>query len=175
MADTSLLSYTGPVPGLVGAVTGVAALVVSAISLRRSSQSKTFDIRLELRKAIADLNTEAGGLQPLMALAKRSRTAVAAATGRHGSGAFQKWEADWESDAASVVALLAELPNPAESIAPQTLPELETCHVAVHMLRAQVEKVQEKYRSSLTADDRDRDHIRQDVRAESQARSKGRE
>jgi len=163
------LSY---ISGLVGAVTGIAALVVSVISLRRSSQSKALDLRLELRKAVSDLRADADALQPQMAFAKKSHTRVAAATGRHGSGAFQKWEAEWESDAAAVTALLAELPSGAESFASLAISELEARHVSVHALQRRVAKIQEKYLASLAADDRDRDHIRQDVRAETQARSR---
>ena len=59
---------------------------------------KALDLRLELRRADSDLRDLISSLPDKLTYAKRSREALAAATGGVRSGGMQKWIGEFESD-----------------------------------------------------------------------------
>jgi hypothetical protein len=173
MSDPSFLSYTGPLPGVVGAITGIAGMVMGFVSLRRTNQSKSLDLRLSLRKSIADLLADAARLQPLLQQARVSRAAVAAAQGLLRSGAAQVWEAEFAAGDAEAAAVSRELPPPGETYAKASMGELEAKHVQVHELASRVARLMGKLEASLASDDQSRQEIRRSAEARAQAMSRG--
>lgn len=173
MSDPVWLSYTGVVTGAIGTITGVAGAIMGYISLRHSKQLKALDLRLELRKAGSDLRAAIQDLPALLELAKRSRERVAAATGMLKSGALQQWTNAWEEDLTAVRALKGELPQADADYVNETPQELESKLVAVHAMTSRANRLRDKYRERLAADDRERDHIREDLRARTQANVQG--
>lgn len=137
----------------------------AAQALRRSSKLKALDLRLELRRADADIHALAQEFPGLVERAKASRTAVAAATGRHGSSVFQQWTADCERDLAAMRALQAQVPGPNTDYASASHRELESKLVAVHSLGTQAKGLREKYVAELAADDKERERIAADQRS----------
>ena len=173
MSDPVWLSYIGAVTGVIGTITGVAGAIMGYIGLRHSKQLKALDLRLELRKADSDLRAVVQELPPLLELAKKSRDRVAAATGMLRSGALEQWTSVWEEDFAAVRALEAELPD-AESDYTSAKPhELESKLVSTHSMASRSARLREKYVERLAADDRERDHIREDLRVRTQANLEG--
>ena len=165
MTNPDLLSYAGAIAGAVGAVTGIAGSIMGYISYRRSGQLKALDLRLELRKSISDLSDELQELRGLLAHAKKSRVAVAAATGRTGSGAMQHWLAKFETDEKSIEPLAQAASKLNVDFSKSSHGELEAKLVEVHSQKATVTRLRLKYESTITDDNNDRDHIRQDIRA----------
>jgi len=175
MSEPTWLSYTGVVTGVIGTITGVAGAIMGYISLRHSKQLKALDLRLELRKADSDLCADVQGLLALLELAKKSHDWVAAATGMLKSGASQQWTSDWEEDFAAVRALEGEVPEVDATYTSATPHELESKLVAVHTLASRAARLREKYRARLAADDRERDHLREDLRVRTQANFDGKQ
>jgi hypothetical protein len=69
------------VTGIIGAITGAAALVLAWISYRRSQQVKALDLRLELRKQASDVRAAVSELPDLLEKSRASRIAVLGAMG----------------------------------------------------------------------------------------------
>ena len=173
MSEPSWLTYTGAVTGIIGTITGVAGAVMGYVSLRHSKQLKALDLRLELRKADSDLRAVVQELPGLLELARTSHDRVGAATGMLKSGASQQWTNAWEEDFAAVRVLEAELPAGDADYASSTHHDLESKLVAVHAMASRAATLEDKYRARLAADDRERDHIREDLRARTQANLEG--
>ncbi len=165
MSAPGWLSYVGAVTGVVGTLTGIAGAVMGYISYRRSSQLKALDLRLELRKLEADTDQGLRDLPNLLNNAKVSRLAVAAATGRLLTGWIEGWKQQCEADLSAVCDLQATFHYSADEYTKLTHFELETKLVEIHCLHRKVEQYAEKYRAELAADDKEREHIRADMRA----------
>ncbi|MGV3583363.1 MAG: hypothetical protein ACO1N8_13755 [Methylophilus sp.] len=159
MADPDWLGYTGVITGVIGAITGIAGSVLGYIAYRRSDQLKALDLRLELRKNSTSLVAEANELLPLLEHAKKSKTAVASATGMYNSGATERWMTEYDSDIAKVKALLNKLPNPEDQHLDLSPTALETKLVEVHSLKETVSRFRKNYDDSIATDDKDRVQI----------------
>jgi hypothetical protein len=164
MSDPVWLSYAGALTGVVGAVTGISGAVMGYVAYRRSGELKALDLRLELRKSESELQRTVEELPARLEYAKKSHIAVASAIGMFGSGAFKRWDTDWQADLASVRSLPTELPPANFDYASASHSELEARLVAVHALRGKAAHIQEKYEAALAADDKEREHIRADHR-----------
>ena len=166
MANQDLLAITGAVAGLVGAVAGIAGAVLGHIGFRRSAEIKALDLRIELRKAISVVFEDLQELPTIHDRAKKSHAAVAAASGSFYSGEMERWTAQWEADGKSIEAFdtgLAEL-NVDHSQDDHT--KLEAGLVEAHSLLTSVGRLRSRLEASLAADDCQRDHIREDRRAQ---------
>lgn len=168
MADSNLLPYIGAITGTIGAITGIAGAAMGFVSYRRSGQMKALNLRLELRKAVGDLHDSVQSLSSLLERAKGSRTAVSAATGQ--TGALQHWQGVFEKDLSAVQRLVTETPDPGATYESLSYAELESRLVSVHQIQSQADRLYEKYRASLAADDKEREQIRADVRSVTQVR-----
>lgn len=168
MSEPAWLGYTGAITGVIGAVTGISGAIMGYVAYRRSEALKALDLRLELRKTENNLRSTVDELIPLLEYAKKSRTAVASATGMLGSGALKKWLSELEADVAAVRSLEAELPPANPDYASMTHATLEEKLVAVHIIHAKATRLREKYDAALAADDKAREHIRADIRVRTQ-------
>ena len=77
------LGSINDVTGIIGAITGPAALVLAWISYRRSQQVKALDLRVELRKQASDVRAAVSELPDLLEQSRASRIAVLAASPKH--------------------------------------------------------------------------------------------
>ena len=85
MINTEMLSYIGALTGVIGAIAGIAGSIMGYFSLRRTGEIKALELRLELVKAATDVFQKIDSVGDLLARAKKSRDAVAAATGMYHS------------------------------------------------------------------------------------------
>ena len=159
MADLAYLGYAGVITGVIGAVTGVAGSVLGYIAYRRSDQLKALDLRLELRKNVTLLISDASELLPLFEHAQRSKLAVAAATGMYKSGATEKWVSEYEVDKIAAIALIEKLPRADESFTELSPSNLESKLVEIHSQQDAISRLHKKYDESIAVDDRDRAQI----------------
>ncbi len=91
MAEPHWTSYVGMAAGIFGAIMGY-------VSIRRSNQIKSLDLRLELRKSINNYNAAISKAKELMPRANKSRERVASAMGNYNSGAMVQWKQEYEKD-----------------------------------------------------------------------------
>ncbi len=75
------------------------------------------------------------------------------------------WISAWEADLAAVRSLEGELPDANSDYSDAKHSKLEPKLVAVHELGTRAARVRDKYLAELAADDREREHIRADMRA----------
>ena len=153
------LGSINDVTGIIGAITGPAALVLAWISYRRSQQVKALDLRVELRKQASDVRAAVLELADLLERSRASRIAVLAAMGALQSGGFETWKAELESDLYTAQALARELPNADEAYHRLKHQDLETKLVKVHAIAAKVTRLRNKYLRALAYDDKQREHI----------------
>ena len=165
MSSPATLGMIGAVTGIVGAITGLAGLLLGWTNYRRLQQIKALDLRLELRKQVSDVRAVVEALPDLMERSRASRNAVLAALGLAQSGASETWKATWESDRKAAQALAREVPDANETYHCLKHQDLETKLVEVHALATKAEGPRDKYRTALESDDKEREHIRADVRA----------
>ena len=154
----------------VGAITGIAGSLMGYFNYRRSSQHKVLDLRLDLRKKEADVQLALASLPGLLDRANESRLRVMAATGRNQSGAMAIWESEVAADRVVANELKAALPTEPKDYSPLNQAELEGRLVEIHSLEVRTRQLSEKFRSALAADDRERDQLREDMRARHPAR-----
>lgn len=175
MSDSELLSYIGAITGVIGAAVGTAGAVMGYVSYRRTEEIKSLDLRLELKKAENDLRNIAADLPAHLEYVKKSHKRVAAATQHLTSGAFQKWIADWESDFGSAQAMVSALPEPSSEYANLSHSALESKIVAVHAAFCDARTLREKYDAMLDVDDKEREHIREDLRGITRGKLRGKQ
>ena len=159
MSEPAWLSYAGAISGAVGAVTGIGGAVMGYISYRRTEAIKTLDLRLELRRTEADLRREVDDLPKHLAYAKRSRTAVASATGLLRSGAMKKWLEEWDGDLALAEAMVASAPSQSSEYATLDQTALEEKLIKAHAAMSNTRALREKYDAMLATDDKEREQI----------------
>lgn len=164
MADPHWTSYVGMVSGLAGAI-------LSVISYRKSNSIKKLDLRLELRREINNTLTNLAALSDLLPYANRSRSAVASATGNFHSGAMQRWNNEFEEDNATLVSITERAPSPETNYDSLNTKELEAKLIEVHSIQSEINTLTNKYQAAVDSDDNERNHIREDIRAQHVPRS----
>jgi hypothetical protein len=174
MSEADLLAYTGTMTGIVGAITGIAGAIMGYVGYRRTEDLKALDLRIELQKANSDLRQLVLDLPSHLEFARKSRKAVSSATGRLDSGALEQWLSECEVDLAAASSMIAGLPSPEGRYQGLSHADLEQKLVEVHVAASEAAKLRQKYDASLAADEKDRDHIKQDTRARWQAKVGGR-
>jgi hypothetical protein len=150
---------------VVGMCTGITGTVVALISYRRVSRMKALDLRLELRKAFADADRDLQALPDAINTGNRSRQAVQAAMGTGRSGAMELWYKQVAQDLTAVGEWAAALALLDGDYATFTTARLESTLVDVYRIRGNAEQTAARYRAALADDDRNRDHIREEIRA----------
>lgn len=160
MNDPQWMLFVGTATGIIGAATGIAGAVMGWIAFRRSNQMKSLDLRLELRKAINEVERAVVEANELLPTANKSRERVSAARGLHGSGAMKLWEEQFRNDHAALLELAARKPNATalEDLKPE---ELEAQLAEVHKLQLSLSAIVNKYKSTIAEDDQHRAELRQ--------------
>jgi hypothetical protein len=159
MAEPHWTSY-------VGMLTGICGAILSVISYRKASSVKKLDLRLELRRAVSNLHADISGLAELLPYAKKSRERVAAAKGLARSGAMEQWLATHENDTATLNGLADSIKAYQGDFADLNLAALESKLAALHELQLLANRLLDKYRAGLAADDGDREFLREMARRE---------
>lgn len=165
MSEPAWMSYVGMATGVVGAVTGIAGAIMGYVSYRRSNSLKSLDLRIELKKAVNVAHVSLQQLDSLIDDANKSREGVASATGRFKSGMMQKWKNEIHEDKNKVKLLHQNAPEANKSYDDCGPKELESKLVEVHQLQVQIDSIRSKYEAAVRADDEERKHIREDIRA----------
>ncbi|HEX4333429.1 MAG TPA: hypothetical protein VH040_14900 [Usitatibacter sp.] len=165
MADQpTIFGIVGAITGGIGAVCGIAAIVVSTMSYRRVSEMKSLDLRLELRKVLKEIDADEGALHGLLEHAHESHVRVLNATGRNRSGEEQAFEEAFQSDKGSLASMAASRPRVNENgLNRYSSVELERYIADLHGYGLSLARLSEKYQSILASDDERRRDLRREV------------
>lgn len=149
------------ITSILGAITGIAALVFSYVNHRRLQKIKALDLRIELRKQVAEVRAMIDGLPELLERARKSRDAVLAALGTLLTGYHQQvWKPACASDIETAKKLAVGVPAADETFQRASHQELEEKLLEIHALGLKAKQLRDKYLAELASDDRDREHIR---------------
>ncbi len=152
--------------GYVGMISGIAGAILSVISYRKSNSIKTLDLRLELRKEISNTQTNLSQLTDSLPYANKSRSAVASATGMFNSGVMKKWNEEFEQDNSELVSITERALSTEDSYDHLNTNELESKLIEVHSLQGEINTLLNKYQAAVESDDNERNHLREDIRAQ---------
>jgi hypothetical protein len=165
MTNTDLLSYVGAITGVIGAVTGISGAIMGYLSYRKAGAIKSLELRLELMKVGVEVFQKADDLGALLTRAKRSRDAVAAATGMYKSGAREKWMRQFAADEESLATINESVDDLNVDYSTSTLQQLEKAIGELHALRVIVQGISERYATFISEDDRAREFLRDQAHA----------
>jgi len=150
MADPAVI---GMVSGAVGSVCGIGALIVSIKAYIRVSEIKALDLRLELQKALNELDQLRNGLEEFMRGVNQSRERVMAARGQNRSGAHVIWTRAFDADIITARRLLEIAPRLTGGYEKMSTADLEILLVQVHRSMLDIRGMREKYQAAMRADD----------------------
>ncbi|WP_426390464.1 hypothetical protein [Variovorax sp. R-27] len=160
MINTEMLSYIGALTGVVGAIAGIAGSIMGYFSLRRTGEIKALELRLELVKAATDVFQKIDSVGDLLARARKSRDAVAAATGMYHSGARQTWQRQFEADYESLNSINESFDELNVDFSSFSLRELERSISELYGLRTFLENIAQRNAQLIAEDDLSREAIR---------------
>ena len=145
---------------IVGMVTGVLALIITWRNHRKVDSMKSLDLRVECKRVQLKFTTTLKSTSELHNKAKRSRTAVASATGMLGSGKLVAWNNEWSEDALKIASLDKEKLLSDADFASSTLSKLEDTLLRIEGMLAEVEQLNNKYAAAIQDDDKTREELR---------------
>ncbi|WP_369064596.1 hypothetical protein [Burkholderia gladioli] len=155
MADASWTDYFG----VVGMVTGVFGAIMGYMGYRRSNQIKALDMRVALRKDLAEAWGIIATLRMLMTEANASRQGTLAVRGLGRSGNWVAWEQNLADDRAELEEIAATTRGEDSNFSVLSEGQLETELVTIHKVKATLSTLMEKYRGEIAADDEHRRQI----------------
>lgn len=156
MAGLSVAEVTG----LIGAITGSIALIVSLKSYALARSVKTLALRLELEKAYNELDILLSGIDEHLAYVHKSHTHVFSAIGLNNSGAMVLFEQEFAKDRDRLRGLFGAQPKRESSFEGLVASELVMQIAGVHAFHLQVADLRGKYQKILDSDDERRKEIR---------------
>ena len=149
----------------IGAVTGVIGTLTGLYSLKKTSDIKSIDLRLELGKGITSLHSEAKDLLPLIEEARTSRERMSAARGTLISGETEQWNEKVTLDEAQVKSIVTALPSEDEDYKGTCNNILIKKIVKVDKERKRVEKIKKFYIEAMDTDKQNGQDLKKDMRA----------
>jgi len=186
MADAASIDYFARVTGILGLAIGAAGAVTGIWGLRNSNAAnriskeanriskdaidkvdamKSLDMRLELRKAITQLNLTAKKLPGIIQFADYSKKAVAAAKGVLHSGGTKRWNDGLERYKNQLSEITNRIPNFGENYEGLSPSDLENFIVGAHALQTQLNEIERYFQDSLDLDNEARKEMKADIRA----------
>ena len=154
MASQELIAYTGIAAGLVGTLTGVISLVISYKAYKAVSENKLFDMKLQCRKDLVDLDELIQSFNTVFeqVIITRPRVLVAK-TGSRRSGNKAIWDkkvSDAKSEFNALVERKNTIPHKIEHTAPERLEHLIT---NIHELTVKVQSLLNEFEREMRSDE----------------------
>jgi hypothetical protein len=145
--------------GILGTASGLLGTILGWRGYRLAKTMKTLDLRLELRKADAEIRSRVRAMPELLNRAKRSREAILAASGLAQSGAMQFCRDELRNSSEQQQRLEQDLP--ADKIDYRGFPPeaIEQELVRRHAALEEANKIISKYEGWLADDAQDRAHV----------------
>ncbi|RJP81237.1 MAG: hypothetical protein C4522_05760 [Desulfobacteraceae bacterium] len=151
--------------GLIGSFTGIAGAIVSYKSYKKVNQIKVLDLRIELKRSIADALSDFNKLLEQMETSNQSRIRLNATRGLTDSSIMKKWKDNYNMDQKAVNSIRPELPNEHDEYDKLNPEGLEIKLIEIHKLNKKIQNLYQKYTSALAADEESRRQIQEDRRA----------
>lgn len=137
---------------------------ISKLSVQFSAVQQV-DLRIQLRKAVADFHNEVASAVSLHQRAVASRRAVSAARGTAQSGVMTQWHQQITQDGKKLFDMKAKAPKIEDQFDRLGIEDLENRIVSVHDLQGQVRNIRQKYETSLQEDEEARRQLAEFNRA----------
>jgi hypothetical protein len=137
----------------------VGGLLLSAFALWRTGRVRVLDLRLTVRKTIAELSVELEHLSERLEYGVQSRTRVAAASGE-GGGNVEIFRQAADADRAELQALRSTLEKLNRLPPLAFYSHIEDRAVGAQRIRTRLTQLSEKYAAALREDDARRARIR---------------
>lgn len=153
---TTLTDYISIGTGFIGMVTG-------CLGYLKSSQMKSLDLRLELRKSLASAHHELSLARGCIELAAESRRRVMAATGHGRSGNMIAWNRSVETDTATLNGIAPTIRSEEAEFSELNDKQLESEIVATHSAIEALSTLRMKYQETYKEDEERRREIRQEM------------
>ena len=144
-------------------VVSVIGAIISLLAYSHAKSIKSTGLRLELGKALNEIEIELRDLPALLELAGRSRERVYAMRGLLGSGAMEVWKRENSTGHDELKELQDSVPK-REDFSRLSDAELEARIVAAHDFLVRARRLREKYQAALEEDDEHRREKRADMR-----------
>jgi hypothetical protein len=157
---SNITDNIGAVAGIIGSITGVVGMVMGGLGYWKSSQVKSLDLRLELRKRLGDAHHALRSLPELLDYADGSRHRILAQAGQ--GGAVVRWETDLATDRAAIGNIAAAVRDEDANFDALSDCQLEAEIAAAHKQALRLEGFVSKYRETVAADDDRRRDIRRE-------------
>jgi transposase-like protein len=161
MPDPHWTSCVGMVTGIFGTVTGVSGAILGYVNYRKSKMMKKLDLRIELKRAVADLIYEYAEIVRKMKEGNKSRKAVAAPLGLFNSSMMKKWDEEFASDESAINDIAKEIPDENVSYEQLEDKDLEEKLINVHKINRKLQKFSQKYGEAMEWDNKKREEIHQ--------------
>lgn len=162
MDDPHWTSYIG----IVGAITGSFAFILSWFSYRKVNSIKSLDLRIGLKKAVSDVSMAINNLEELMPKAISSKGGIEKTIGIHDSSNMNIIKQEYEKDKESVNRLKTLLPKKDQAYDKLSPYELERKLIEIHNLQNTINSYADKYTASMDEDKKEREQHRADLRAD---------
>jgi hypothetical protein len=150
----------GTITGIIGTITGAAALLVSMKTYARVSAMKALDLQLELEKSFNNLDIVLSGVESYLEFVHQSHLRLLAATGRNQFGEMKLFEEEFTKDKARLRRLLSSQPRREESYVRHSPNDLEKLVASAHAFHVQISDVRGKYQLLFESDEERRKEIR---------------
>ena len=155
--DDLLLSLKQIDPDNVGMLTGVIAIAISIISLRRVNKIESQNLRMARGNSINSIEILLGEANSLGEKANNSRTNYLAAAGRFNSGTRIKWEEFYKESQKSIKIIFAQFEK--VKVKKPTSKYLEKDILDLDMIEKKINKIITDYKESIAEDNQSRDKL----------------
>jgi hypothetical protein len=145
MHSAGWFDYFGAATGVLGMLFGVAGACLGYLGYRRSTDMKTIDLRLELRRTVVAARATLEEIPVTVDRAMASRSSRQAAAGAFRSDAHQAWIKMANADRARLFALREGLPADHEAFDAQPPTTLESKIIEIEMIVREAKFIREKY------------------------------
>jgi hypothetical protein len=129
--------------------------VIAYLAYRRAAGGRRIDLQGEVAKERDSLISLAETLPELIKMAKQSRIALADSQGHLGSEAMQQWLDELEVDVAEAKLLSSQVPAADFEPTHRSVMELDIKLVEILAVSIRANRLADKYRLSLSADEAD--------------------
>ena len=143
----------GAATGVIGAITGAIALVVSIKNYIRVREIKALDMRLEISKAFDNLGVVLSGINGYLDFVHKSHLRVLAETGRRSSGERESFDEEFKRDKTQLLSLLGTQPRREQDYSGYSPNELELIIIRVHSFYTRLSEIRDKYQKIFESDE----------------------
>ena len=149
-----------PVTSVIGAICGVAGLIVSIVSYKKTNSTHAQELRIQIKKNVHEAKSLAVESKDIAFRAFKSREAVSNVKGMLFSGMMEKFKQENQADTKTIHELTSKIPSVEKPWEKFSNSAIEKEIVNLHSVTLQLGGLKEKYQKILDDDDENRRFLR---------------